>query len=202
MQPEIKIDLSQRLSSNEPVAVELGCGNTKMEGRIGIDRLDTPSVDIVADIELGLPFLPDNSVDAIHSHSFFEHVDRFQNLVREVVRVLKPNGKCHLFVPHFSNPYYYSDFTHKRFFGLYTFHYFAKEEEQLKRTVPSFYSDIRIKNLNQKLVFASPFRGRHLFKKAFGLLVNSSSHSQEFYEENLCYIVPCYGITIDFEPDK
>src|SRR3989338_7869822 len=125
MPPEIKIDLDEILAKREKVVLELGCGPTKSEGRIGIDRLALPGVDIVADINEGFPYLPDHSVDEIHSKSLFEHVENLEFFMREIVRVLKPGGKNCLFAPHFSNPYYYSDYTHTRFMGLYTFHYFS-----------------------------------------------------------------------------
>ena len=49
------------------------------------------------------------------------------------------DGRVEVVVPHFSNPYGYSDPTHVRFFGLYTFYYFADEADQPRRKVPAFY---------------------------------------------------------------
>jgi SAM-dependent methyltransferase len=202
MRVTMRLDLQEILKSGRPVILELGCGNVKKEGRIGIDRIDLPNVDIVADLEEGLPFLPDNSVDEIHSKSLLEHVDNLEHLIREIARVLKKGGKNHAFVPHFSNPYYYSDYTHRKFFGLYTFYYFVDAKHQLKRKVPTFYSDNRIIVLSTTLVFTSPFRGIRWAKQMFGRIVNSHPLLQELYEENLCYLVPCYGIHVVFTPDK
>ncbi|NQT04147.1 MAG: class I SAM-dependent methyltransferase, partial [Planctomycetes bacterium] len=111
MKPVIKIDLDNIYKSTEPVIIELGSGPSKKPGRIGIDHIDLPNVDIVADMEEGLPFLPDDSVDEIYCRSVLEHIQNFEALMREIVRVLKKNGKAHVFVPHFSNPFYYSDYT-------------------------------------------------------------------------------------------
>ncbi len=202
MEPLIKVDLEKRIRSGVPVILELGCGGKKKAGRIGIDRLDLPNVDIVADLEKGLPFLPDNSVDEIYSKSFFEHVERFENLMKEIVRVLKKGGRCVLSVPHFSNPYAYSDYTHKRFFGFYTFYYFVDPGYQPARKVPNFYSDVKIRIVSQRLLFASPFKGRNVIKRLFGLIVNAHRYLQEFYEENLCYWFPCYAVQVIFTPDK
>src|ERR1039457_934960 len=148
MENVIKIDLQKLLASNQLIELELGCGVRTVPARINIDRIDLPGVDIVCDLEAGLLFIPDSSVDIIYANSFFEHVYNFEGLIREIVRVLKPNGKCVLSVPHFSNPYYYSDYTHKRFFGLYSFYYFVDEKYQLSRKVPSFYVNTRIKVLS------------------------------------------------------
>jgi predicted SAM-dependent methyltransferase len=123
MTVRIKIDLAEALASGRPVIIELGCGGKKRAGRIGIDSVDLPQVDIVADLEEGLPFLPDSAVDEIHAEHVLEHIADLEGLMREIVRVLKSEGTCRVRAPHFTNPYYYSDYTHKRPFGLYTFEY-------------------------------------------------------------------------------
>ena len=202
MDPRIRIDLNAVLGKGDPVILELGCGPGKKPGHIGIDIIDLPHVDIVADLEDGLPFLPNGSVDVIHANSILEHIRNFEPLLRDITRVLRKGGQARIFVPHFSNPYFYSDYTHKRFFGLYTFYYFARKEHQLARTVPNFYSDVRIRIVSRKLVFKSPFGGRNIFKKIIQGLVNLSGYTQEFYEENLCYLVPCYGLRLVITSDK
>ena len=201
MSPVIKIDLDKVLNGPQPVVVELGCGPKKKNGRIGIDRVDLAEVDIVHNIEEGLSFFPDNSVHEIHCRSLLEHIKDFELVLKEMVRVLKPQGSAHIFVPHFSNPYYYSDYTHTRFFGLYTFYYFVEDVYQLKRKVPNFYTNFRIRIVSQKLKFRSSFKLLSPFKKGFGFFVNLHPAFQGFYEENLCYIVPCSGIEIIFRPD-
>ncbi len=198
----IKIDLEQLINSPNPVIIELGCGQKKKHDRIAVDKVDLPHIDIVADIENGLPFLPDSSVDQIHCRSVLEHIENFENLMREITRVLKKDGKAYIFVPHFSNPYYYSDPTHKRFFGLYTFYYFVDKEHQLKRRVPDFYTDTRILILSQRLKFRSIFSILNPFKKLIGWFLNLHPALQAYYEENLCYIFPCHGIEIVFTPNS
>jgi predicted SAM-dependent methyltransferase len=196
----IRINLEQIINGKEPVIIELGCGTGKKEGRIGIDAVDLPGVDIVADLEKGLPFLPDNSVDQIHCRHLLEHIRNFENLMAEMVRVLKKDGTAHIFVPHFSNPHYYSDYTHTRFFGLYSFYYFVDSESQLRRKVPNFYTNVRIKIVSQRLIFRSSFKIISPFKKLFGWFINLHTDFTEYYEENLCYIFPCHGIEIVFTP--
>ena len=202
METVVKIDLQKILSSPKPIIIELGCGKKKKTDRITIDRVDLPNVDIVANIEDGLPFLPDNCVDEIHCRSVLEHIQNFEDLMGEIVRILKKEGKAYIFVPHFSNSYYYSDYTHKKSFGLYTFYYFVASENQLRRKVPVFYNKIRIKIIHQKLTFRSSFKILRPFKKLFGWFVNLHPLLQAYYEENLCYLLPCDGINIVFTPDK
>ena len=198
MESAVRIDLEKIINSGEKVVVDVGCGNRKKPGRIGIDRVDLPGVDIVADIEKGLSYFPDESVDEIHCRSVLEHIEDIEELLREMLRVLKKNGRANIFVPHFSNPYYYSDYTHVRFFGLYTFQYFVDSKDQLKRKVPNYYSDIRMRIVSQRLKFRSSFAFLKPLKSLFAWVINRHSRLQEFYEENLCYAFPCHGIEIVF----
>ncbi len=202
MKPVFHIDLDDILNSSSPVILELGCGERQSAERIGIDCLDLPGVDIVADLEQGLPFLPDNSVDAIHSRSFLEHIDNLETLMYHIWRVLKPEGKKYLFVPHFSNPYYYSDYTHQRFFGLYSFEYFSKSQSRFKRKVPAFYHHFSFQTESLVLTFRSSWLGRRFIRRMAQKLFNTSTAWQEFYEENLCYLIPCYGIHATLRPEK
>lgn len=202
MEPQFKIDLATVLGAGGPVIIDVGCGPKKRSGRIGIDRVDLPSVDIVADLEAGLPFLPDASVDEIHCRSVLEHIENFEHLFTEMIRVLKDDGRAYLFVPHFSNPYYYSDCTHKRPFGLYTFYYFTDPQHQLHRKVPCFYTKARIEILSLKLKFRSPVRLFHYPRRLLGAIVNLHPALQEFYEAGLCYLAPCDGIEIVLRPDR
>jgi len=198
MEPLIKIDLNKVASSGRPVVLDIGCGKHKRPGAIGIDKVDLPGVDIIADVEEGLTFLPDGFADEIYTCSFLEHVQNFENLMCEMVRVLKRDGKAIVRVPHFSNPYYYSDPTHKRFFGLYSFYYFVDSKYQMMRKVPDYYFPVKIRILSQKIIFDSPFLLGKIIKRPMQIILNLSSFIQEFYEENLCYLLPCSAVEVTF----
>ena len=82
MEPNIKIDLDKIVKDDsKKLIVELGCGQKKKPDRITIDKVDLPNVDIVVDVEDGLPFLPDCSVDEIHCRSVFEYIKNFEDLI-------------------------------------------------------------------------------------------------------------------------
>lgn len=196
MKPVLKINLEQILNSGRPVIINIGCGKRKKFGQIGIDRVDLPEIDIVADIEEGLPFLPDGSVDQVHCRNVLEHIENLENIISEIMRVLKKDGKAFIAVPHFSHPHYYSDPTHVRPFGLYTFYYFVAPEYQLRRKVPHYYSDIRLNILSQKFVFRSQFCIFGFLKKAIGKIINLTPLLQEYYEENLTYLMPAEKIEV------
>jgi predicted SAM-dependent methyltransferase len=189
-----KNNILSTLKERKLVVLELGIGTMRnIKDAITIDQLDNPAVDIVTDLNKGFPFIEDNSVDAIYSFHFLEHVENLEFLMTEIYRVLKVGGKNIGTVPHFSNPYFYSDYTHKAHFGLYSFAYFSKTP-YFKRQVPGFYNACEFTLENIKVEFISPFRVRNQFKKIQQWLFNSSKFLKEYYEENMCYIFPAYQI--------
>jgi SAM-dependent methyltransferase len=191
-----KNNVLARLPQFTTVALELGCGSSKRDrAAIGVDALDLDGVDVVGDVFEVLALFPNASVDAIGSYHFFEHVDDLERLIAEVTRVMKPDGRLTIVVPHFSNPYFYSDPTHRRFFGLYTFGYFARSS-LFRREVPTYGVHLAFQIEDVRLGFKStpPFYVRHAVKRLLGLAFNASRWLQELYEENLCWLFPCYEV--------
>lgn len=183
-------------SSMEKVVLELGCGNRKrLPNSIGIDILDYEAVDIVGDLVEVLMEFPASSVDFVTSHHVFEHIEDLELVVDQLARIIKREGQLEATVPHFSNPYYYSDYTHKRFFGLYTFCYLASSS-LFRRQVPTYQKELNFELESVDLGFKSPppFYIRYGIKRAWGFLFNLNSWMQELYEENYCYLIPCYEI--------
>jgi ubiquinone/menaquinone biosynthesis C-methylase UbiE len=178
------------------VDIELGCGSRKRNPKsVGIDILDFECVDIVGDVYEVLEQIPRESVDSIESIHVFEHIPDLGRLVTETSRVLKVGGTMKVVVPHFSNPYYYSDYTHRVFFGLYTFSYLAKNEI-LQRKVPNYGREFMLQVTDIKLGFKSspPFYIRHALKKLIEPIFNINNYMKELYEEMFSSSIPCYEI--------
>jgi len=176
--------------------LELGCGSRRRHPEaVTIDALEFDGVDVIGDVFAALALLPEASVDAIHSYHFLEHVDSLKAIVAEMARVLKPGGLLHAVVPHFSNPYYYSDYTHRTPFGLYSFSYFA-DDAILRRRVPRYQFDTGLQLTDVRLGFkaAPPFYLRYALRRAVGILVNSSRWTQEWYEAGWTGWFPCYEL--------
>lgn len=186
----------QRLTELDRVAIELGCGaNKRIAGAIGIDAIDYVCVDIVGDAMEILGRFPDGSVDAVHSYHFFEHLSDVSSMLDEIARILKPGCLMEVVVPHFSNPHYYSDPTHRSFFGLYTFCYFS-QRSPFSREVPTYqkHLDFDVERVDLHFKSFRPFYFRHLIKKMIGGAFNSCNYLKELYEENFCYLFPCAEI--------
>ncbi len=194
--PLVKIDLAE--ATKQPkLIIEIGAGERRqVSGAITLDQWDSPAIDIVANLNDGLALFPDNSIDEIHSTHVLEHVEKLEQLMQEMYRALKPGGKICGTVPHFSNAYYYSDYTHTKYFGLYTFSYFS-EQSYFKRKVPAFYNSNKFEIHSIKLEFGSPFPIRNIVRKGFQWFFNLSTYLKEWYEENFTGIVSVFQLRFD-----
>ncbi len=191
-------DRSGRLASfsaTAPGALELGCGPSKRDpAALGVDLLDHPGVDVLGAVLPVLASLPDASVRSVYSAHLFEHLPDLDAVFAALSRVLADGATLELVVPHFSNPYYYSDPTHVRPFGLYSFSYFAAAP-MLARQVPRYGRDYGLEVVRLHLGFDSPWWLRRTVRKAVAFFANLSDATREFYEENLVYVVPVYELS-------
>lgn len=197
-------ELLELIQKTEKVIIDLGCGPNKIKGSIGIDILPLDGVDYVSNLEEGLGFLPNQCIDEFHSSHFLEHLENLELILSEMYRVLKPEGIIRLKVPHFSNPYFYSDYTHKRFFGLYSFDYFSFGKTGYKREVPH-YSNIQFIISERRLFFKSPhfFIINAIKKYLFNRLFNLNKYMQSLYEDSFSKLIPCYELHfILIKPDN
>jgi SAM-dependent methyltransferase len=201
-----KENIVQRINKGyiSRINLEFGCGPKKLkEDSICIDLLDGKCVDIIGDIFSVFPDIPAESVDNIYSSHFVEHLSDIARFMKECHRILKPSGQMIVIVPHHSNPYFYSDPTHKQAFGLYSMSYFASDKI-LSRSVPSYASLDGLTLASVKLTFRSvrPRYVRHLFLKVIEVVVNVAPFSMEFYEEILSGLIPCYQIEFLLRKDR
>ena len=189
-----KNDKLARLIAQRSGGIELGCGPFRAHPEfVGIDLLDYECVDVVGEIFTVLATIPDGAVDCVHSSHFLEHLDNLDAMMREMSRVLKPGGEIIAVVPHFSNPYHYSDPTHRRFFGLYTMSYFATDR-LFHRRVPNYFPDRSLELRDVKLGFRSPWKLRRALRLPFQWLFNASRWLQELYEEFFTPFVYCFEL--------
>jgi hypothetical protein len=186
----------QRLHNGEKLALELGCGPRKVEpGAVGVDLLDFDGVDLVGDVYAALAAMPASCVSRVYTSHFLEHLSDLPKLLDELARVMLPHAPLTVVVPHFSNPFYYSDPTHRTSFGLYTLAYFC-DQDLFRRTVPRYGFKMPFVIEAVRLQFKSypPRYIRHTLKRLFGALVNSCMYAMELYEENFCWLFPCYEL--------
>lgn len=196
--PRVREDLA----AGRPIRLNLGVGRRPRDGYYGLDRIEMPGVDLVADLDEPLTELPDSSVEAVYSHHTFEHVVNFLPLLKEIHRVVVPDGRVEVVVPHFSNPYGYSDPTHVRFFGVYTFYYFADEADQPARKVPAYYLPERFAVESVTITLIPTLLMFKPVRRLMTKIVNSSMRLLDWYERSWCRHFPADSIRYQLRVKK
>lgn len=149
------------------IKLNLGGGNEKKEGFINIDIIPFPEVDIVHDLNKGIP-LPDNSVIEIYSNHTMEHLDNTIAIMQEIYRVCKNNALVRTKVPYFKSIGAFKDPTHKQFFTEKTFEYFDPVISKQK-DLPDYKLGVNFKTEKIAYVWSSEFIRFLPFKKRFFL---------------------------------
>lgn len=107
--------------------LNVGCGHDIQPGWVNLDLAPLPGVDVVHDLdELPLPF-EDESFDYIECIDIIEHVKEFPAVMRELHRILAPEGRIRVEGPHFTSYTWPTDPTHRRAFAINTFEFFAND---------------------------------------------------------------------------
>lgn len=158
-------------------ALDLGCGPAKLPGAIGMDIVRLSGVDVMGNIERGLPFKND-TFDVVYASNLLEHIRDLTGLMREIHRVLKTGGVLMAAIPYCLSFKAFQDPTHVRFFSLDTFEYFCREQ----KVVPQWYFDFNFQRVRRK---ALVFRTTTIFyNPIFGIVVNLSPFFQRVYEKS------------------
>src|SRR3954454_7388794 len=103
-------------AKQSPVWVDLGCGDSKQPGYIGIDRFALPGVDIVCDLDLGIPLKSDSAEYLLASHSL-EHLRDLPAAIAEIFRVCKDRALITIVAPYEAtrlnqaNPYHFQNWN-------------------------------------------------------------------------------------------
>ncbi len=168
--------------------IDLGCGNRKVKGTLGVDNVAVPGVDVVADINRGLPF-KDGSVDAVYAFHILEHVEDFLETMNEIWRVCKQDALVFVKAPHAASTFVtWKDPTHKRGLSIATFAYF--DDTYFDGWAFSYYARARFRIERAKLRFTLSGRDdsvrlgwpRRVADKLFDALANRSRRWQYFCE--------------------
>ena len=104
--------------------MNLGCGMMKKEGFINVDFRKGVTPDVVWDLNVFPYPFEDRSFDLIEASHVIEHLDRPFVVMKELHRILKPGGRLHMMVPHFSRGLTHAE--HKSGFDVIFPFYFDK----------------------------------------------------------------------------
>lgn len=119
--PTIETSLRRGIFDNRVKGLNLGCGNTIMLNDdehcwYNLDMHPGEGVDVVWNVEhLPLPF-PDNNFDFIKASHILEHIHNWQELMKDLHRILTPRGILEIKVPMAGCRAAYADPTHINYF--------------------------------------------------------------------------------------
>ncbi|MCO6509189.1 MAG: class I SAM-dependent methyltransferase [Aridibacter famidurans] len=156
--------------TESPKILDVGCGKNKLEGAIGLDNNPRTDADVLHDLgEVPYPF-DDSEFDIVVSRHVIEHLPLVIDFVEELYRITKPGGIIEIVTPHYTNPDWANDPTHRNLFNSYSFNSFVPE-----RQVFDFYTEATLKPLDIEVSLANLW-------KALGIefLVNLDRRSRRF----------------------
>jgi methyltransferase family protein len=98
--------------------LNLGCGSSKMQGWVNVDKIAASNPDQVVDLE-ALPWpWPDDSADEILLSHVLEHLGRrtdvYLGIIKELYRICRNGATVTIIVPHPRHDFFLDDPTHVR----------------------------------------------------------------------------------------
>lgn len=166
--------------------LDLGCGNKKRSGAIGVDFNSRTAADVIHNLNsFPYPF-EDSSFDEIYLDNSLEHLDNVIRIMEELYRICKPGGLVKIIVPYFRSHYAYIDPTHKHFFTINSFAHFDPDNIICTRYN---YSLARFKP--EKIIFNETLINRWMTK----LILYFANRWPSRYERYLSHFYPMDDIS-------
>ncbi len=107
--------------------INLGCGNVRMEGSVGVDFRKTDATDRIVDLSVYPWPFEDAQFENIIAKDIIEHMLWVVPFMDECWRIVKPAGHIYIRTTYFNTEQSYRDPTHFHFFTLESFDYFDPE---------------------------------------------------------------------------
>jgi SAM-dependent methyltransferase len=150
---EVASGSKQSANFHAKKVLDVGCGWNKTPGAVGIDANPKSHADVIHDLGL-VPYpFADNEFDEIVCFHVIEHVPDVMAFVTELHRITKPGGRMKFVTPHYTNPDWASDPTHRNHLNSYSFQYFTEA-----RQLFPFYTDVRLKPIRIYVSLANLWR--------------------------------------------
>lgn len=107
-----------------PKVLDLGCGNKKRPGAVGVDSNARTQADVVHDLDVFPYPFADAEFDEAYVDNCLEHLREPVRVMEELHRIVKPGGLVKVIVPYFRSTWAFIDPTHRHFFGVDSFAYY------------------------------------------------------------------------------
>lgn len=110
-------------------SLDVGCGDAKKPGAIGLDSVALPGVDVVHDLtKYPWPF-ENGSFDKVYLMNVIEHLPAPLQVFEEVHRILKPGGSVEVEVVYWNHRHAVSDPQHVTFYNEHTWEFLTGERK-------------------------------------------------------------------------
>jgi SAM-dependent methyltransferase len=168
--------------------LNLGCGRVRIAEAVNVDVTSDTNPDVVHDLNRRpWPFAA-NQFRVIHANDVIEHLEDTVGTMEEIYRICVPGAVVNIIVPHFSSAGAYTDPTHRRYFGAFTFDYFAESHPL------SFYSRCRFKPRSLNIVFHPSLLNKLVWRLA--------NRDPEAYERRWAWMFPAWFVYVQLEVVK
>ena len=179
-------------SATEKTVLDVGCGQNKYPGAIGIDRNPATRADVLCDLDhIPYPFA-DNSFDQLRAIHVIEHVSDVIRSMEEFHRLVRSGGRVRIETPHYTDFSSFCDPTHRWHLNSYSFRYFGQDHAGF-----GYYTDRRFREISIRVKLLALWRWL-----GFEFLVNRFPRYRRFWEHYLCFIVRGKVMEFEFEVIK
>jgi hypothetical protein len=175
-------------SMRNGITLNLGCGGKHFSDAVNLDVLIETNPDLVHDLNQTPWPLPRDHFREVLAYDVLEHLDNFIAAMEEIHRVSSDGAIVRITVPHFSCANAYTDPTHRRLFGCFSFDYVTGDSNN------QYSSRARFKKLSSRLMFYPS-----LLNKLAWRLANRYPAA---YERRWAWIFPAWYLYFELEVSK
>jgi len=178
--------------------LDVGCGRNKVSGAIGIDSNPKADADVIHDLGV-VPYpFRDNEFDEVVGRHVVEHLPDVMAFISELHRITRPGGHIKLVTPHYTNPDWPADLTHRNHLNSYSFQYFIPE-----RKLFPFYTELELKPVRTHVTLANLWRYLGLeFIVNLDQRWRALRFTRKFWEHYLCTFIRGKDLYFEFEVVK
>lgn len=162
--------------------VDLGCGQDKIAGAVGVDVAGNAIADVRHDLDAYPYPFTDGTFEVVVLRNVVEHVRDVVGLMEEIHRIGRAGADVLITTPHFSSLYSYQDPTHLRHLALDSMDYFTEGTKH-----SNFYSAARFRVVARGLDFGRSFP----FSAVARML---ACLSERKYEKHFAFMFPANSL--------
>lgn len=165
--------------------LNLGCGRKHIAGAVNLDVTHVTVPDVVHDLNVRPWPFPKDHFKEVLGFDVIEHLEDVLKTFEEIHRICCDGARIELTVPHFSSANAYTDPTHRRFFGYFTFDCLTAEDDH------SFYTSARFRLRHRQIIFHPTLLNKIVWRLA--------NHFPARYEQRWAWVFPAFFVSIELE---